>query len=535
MRFVSSLILAGALAIPVVAAGAADKPAKPAPGAHADEPGANDSPTRGRPDKVSDPDIAAATIQETAGPRRRSIPFHGGTLAYTVTPGTLTIRNDEGEPIASMFYTAYTMDAGKSGKPRPITFMYNGGPGSSSMWLHMGSYGPVKVDVPGLVATHGEPGHLLPNPDTILDRTDIVFLDAIGTGLSRPLGKAAGKDFWSVDGDIDAFARGIQRYISINGRWNAPKFLLGESYGTTRSGGLAYALESRGVRLAGVTIMSTVLNIPLLFDPAIDQSHINILPTFAATAWYHNRVANRPAELDGFVAQARAFATGPYAAALAKGDQLATDERDAVARQAAALIGVSPDFLIRSNLRPGPDRFRKELLRDQRRTVGRLDSRFDGIDVDAGGDAPEFDAASEMMSGAFIAALNDYLFNDLGYKTSLTYRPNFYSSIGPAWDWKHAIPGGGRQMAVNSAVDLSQAMRQNPRLKLLSLNGYYDMATPFAGADYDLQHMELDPQLKANITYRYYPSGHMIYIEPGSAQRLRADIDAFYDSVARGR
>jgi carboxypeptidase C (cathepsin A) len=512
---------------------AADRPAGASPAAHADEPGGEEASARGRPDKVSDPVIAAATAEETAMPRRRSIPFDGRTLGYTVTPGTLTIRNDEGEPIASMFYTAYTVETGKSGKPRPITFMYNGGPGSSSMWLHMGSYGPMKVDVPGLGATHGAPGRLLPNSDTILDRTDIVFLDAIGTGLSRPLGKASGKDFWSVDGDLDAFSRGIQRYLTINNRWASPKFLLGESYGTTRSGGLAYMLESRGIRLTGVTIMSTVLNIPLLFDYSIDQAHVNILPTFAATAWYHHRIADRPADLAAHVARARAFAIGPYAAALAKGDRLEVPERDAVAAQAAALIGVSPAFLIRSDLRPGPDRFRKELLRDQRRTVGRLDSRFDGIDADAGGDRPEFDAADATMAGAFIASLNDYLFNDLGYRTRLTYRPNFYASIGPAWDWKHKVPGGDRQMAVNSSIDLSQAMRQNPRLKLLSLNGYYDMATPFAGADYDLQHMELDPAVKANITYRYYPSGHMIYIEPGAAHQLRQDLDAFYDEATR--
>ena len=510
-----------------------DTPVNAAPPAHSDEPGAADAATRGRADKVTDPDIAAAAAKETATPRHRSIPFDGRVLAYTVTPGTLTIRNDEGEPIASMFYTAYTIDAGKGAKPRPVTFMYNGGPGSSSMWLHMGSYGPMKVEVAGLGPAQGATGRLLPNPDTILDRTDIVFLDAVGTGLSRPLGKAAGKDFWSVDGDLDAFARGIERYITINGRWASPKFLLGESYGTTRSGGLAYALESRGVRLTGVTIMSTVLNIPLLFDPSVDQAHINLLPTFAATAWFHQRVANRPAELSAYVEQARAFATGPYAAALAKGDRLETAERDAVAAQAATLIGVSPGFMIRSNLRPGPDRFRKELLRDQRLTVGRLDTRFDGIDADAGGNGPEFDAANEALSGSFIAALNDYLFRDLGYQTRLTYRPNFYTAIGPAWDWKHKTPGGGRQMAVNSSVDLGQAMRQNPHLKLLSLNGYYDLATPFAGADYDIQHMELEPALKANITYRYYPSGHMIYIESRSSRQLRKDLDAFYDEATR--
>ena len=533
MRLAARLLAAVATLALTFPANAADKPAKPQPTAHSDEAGNSDAPVRGSVGSPDKSDTAEASATESSVSRHRSIPFHGATLGYTVTPGTLTIRNDEGEPIASMFYTAYVLDAGKGAKPRPITFMYNGGPGSSSMWLHMGSYGPLKVDVPGLTATHGEPGHLVANQDTILDRTDMVFLDAIGTGLSRPLGKAQGKDFWSVDGDLDAFARGIQRYLTINNRWNSPKFLLGESYGTTRTGGLTYMLQQRGIELAGATIMSTVLDIPLLFDPSIDQAHVNIFPTFAATAWYHNRIQNRPADLDAFAKQAQAFATGPYAAALAKGDQLSTAERDQIAQQAGAMIGVSPDFLIRSNLRPGPDRFRKELLRDQRRTVGRLDSRFDGIDVDAGGDSPEFDAANEYIAGAFIAAINNYLFTDLGYKTNLAYRPNFYSSIAPAWDWKHRTPGGGRQFAANTSVDLGQAMRQNRKMKLLSLNGYYDMATPFGGADYDLQHMELDPALHANITYKYYPSGHMIYIEPGSAKRLRDDIDAFYDGITR--
>ncbi|MCW6530873.1 peptidase S10 [Sphingomonas sp. MMSM20] len=530
MRLAAPLLasaLAMAIALPTYAA---DKAPRPQPAKHADEPGNAPDDAARASDKA---DTAQASAIEYSVSRHRSIPFHGATLGYTVTPGTLTIRNDEGEPIASMFYTAYVADASRSGKARPITFMYNGGPGSSSMWLHMGSYGPLKVDVPGLDALHGEPGRLVANPDTILDRTDIVFLDAIGTGLSRPLGKATGKDFWSVDGDLDAFARGIQRYLTINNRWASPKFLLGESYGTTRTGGLAYVLQQRGVQLAGATIMSTVLNIPLLFDPSVDQMHVNAFPTFAATAWYHNRVANKLADLDAFAKQAQAFATGPYAAALSKGDRLTPEERTQMAQQASALLGVSPDFLLRTNLRPGPDRFRKELLRDQRRTVGRLDSRFDGIDVDAGGDSPEFDAANEAISGAFIAAINNYLFNDLGYQTKLSYRPNFYSSIGPAWDWKHRAPGNGRQFAANTSVDLSQAMRQNPKMKLLSLNGYYDIATPFAGADYDLEHMELDPALKANITYKYYPSGHMIYIEPGSAARLRQDIDAFYDSITR--
>ena len=506
-------LLAAALALTLVAPAHAQAGAKPE---------ARDAPN---------PDAVKAPVEEQAVPRQRSIPFRGGTLAYTVTPGTLTIRDDDGAPVASMFYTAYTIPA--KGRPRPVTFMFNGGPGSSTMWLHMGSWGPIKVDVPALATLRAEPTRLVANQDTILDKTDIVFLDAIGTGLSRPLGKAEGKQFWSVDGDLDAFARGIQRYVTKYNRWDSPKLLLGESYGTLRSAGLAYTLQSRGIRLAGVTLVSTVLNVGLLFDPSMDQAHVNLFPTLATTAWYHDRLRNRPADLDSFAQAAKAFATGPYAAALARGDALGAAERDSVAAQASALLGVSADFLVRSNLRPGPDRFRKELLRDQRRTVGRLDSRFDGIDADAGGEGPEYDPANEAIAGAFIAALNNYLFRDLGYPTTLAYRPNYYSAIGPAWEWKHATPGGGRQLAGNTSVDLSQAMRQNRQLKVLQLNGYYDLATPFAGADYDLEHMGLDASLKANLTFRYYPSGHMIYIEPGSSKRLKSDLDAFYDSVTR--
>lgn len=518
-KFANSLILAAAFSLTAAPVFAAEEkgPAKPAEQPAADKPEAGDH--------------AVAPVVEYSVSRKRSIPFHGSTLAYTVTPGTLTIRDDEGEVLASIFYTAYVMDQPAGAKPRPVTFVYNGGPGSSTMWLHMGSYGPLKMDVPGLANTHGEPGHLIPNQDTILDRTDLVFIDAPNTGLSRPLGKHKSADFGGVDPDLDAFARAIQRYLTINGRWSSPKFLLGESYGTTRTGGLSYTLESRGVRLAGVTIMSTVLNIPLLFNDSIDQPNINILPTFAASAWYHNRVPNRSPDIATHVNKAWAFATGPYAAALAKGDAISPEELNAVAKQAGELIGVSPEFMIRNHLRPGASRWRKELLRDQDKSVGRLDSRFALMDADAGGAEPEFDAANEEIAGPFIAAINEYLFNDLGYKTNLSYRPNFYG--GTNWDWKHRAPDRQVQMVANTSVDLGQAMRQNPKLKLLSLNGYYDLATPFAGAIYDIQHMELDPSLKQNITIKYYESGHMIYIEPNSAHKLREDITAFYDSVTK--
>jgi carboxypeptidase C (cathepsin A) len=479
--------------------------------------------------KKPDPDKAVASVVETAQPRKRSIPLNGATLNYTVTPGTLTIRNDDGDPIASVFYTAYTVDPAKGGKARPVTFLFNGGPGSSSMWLHMGSFGPMKIDASTPQMERPAPFRLVANPDTILDKTDLVFIDAVTTGLSRPLGKAEPKDFFGVDADLDAFTRAIQRYLTVYSRWDSPKFLIGESYGTLRAAGLANSLAQKGVQLNGVTLMSTTLDIGLLFS-AEDHTFIAILPTFAATAAYHNRLQNKPADLQAYLAEVRQFAQGPYSQALAKGDNLPDAERDAIARQVAAYTGLTPEFVIRNNLRVSADRFRKELLRDQRHTVGRLDGRFMGTDVDAGGEGPEYDPTDASISGAFVGALNDYLFRDLGYQTPLTYRPNNYAGLGGKWDWKHRIPGGG-QLSANTAVDLSQAMRENPRLKLLSLNGLYDMATPFFGAEYDIGHMQLDPAERANVTYKYYPSGHMIYIDPASARQIKADFVAFYDSA----
>ncbi|MBA3897865.1 MAG: peptidase S10, partial [Sphingomonadaceae bacterium] len=472
-----------------------------------------------------DPDVAAASVVESASPRKRSIPLAGHTLAYTVTPGTLTIRNDEGAPIASMFYTAYTVDTGR-GRPRPITFLFNGGPGSSSMWLHMGSFGPIKIDASIPEMERPAPFRLAPNPDTLLDKTDLVFLDAVTTGLSRPLGKAKPEDFFGVDKDIDAFARGIQRYLSAYGRWNSPKFIIGESYGTTRAAGLSYALADRGVQLNGVVLVSTVLNFA---DFSGDQSAINFLPTYAADAWYHGKIADKP-PLDSFMAQARVFASGPYASALQKGLALGDAEKQSVAQQMARLTGLSSDYILRSNLRVSPDRFRRELLRDQRRIIGRIDSRYLGTESDAAGEGTSYDPQSSSISGAFIGALNDYLFRDLGYQTPLSYRPNNYAGIGEKWDLKHKSAEGFQNIS-DTSVDLAAAMRQNPRLRLLSVNGYYDLATPFFGADYEIGHMMVEPSIAANIRYVYYPAGHMMYIDPVSAKRLNADLNAFYDSA----
>jgi carboxypeptidase C (cathepsin A) len=513
-----ALLLAGPAFAAEETAGDTPRPADKAPAA---------APAPDAAARKPDPDTAVASVVETAQPRKRSMTLNGRTLAYTATPGTLTIRNDDGAPIASVFYTAYTLDQG--GRSRPVTFLFNGGPGSSTMWLHMGSFAPVKVDASVPEMVRGAPFKLAANPDTLLDRTDLVFIDAVTTGLSRPLGKAEPKDFFGVDQDLDALTRAVQRYLTVYGRWDSPKFLIGESYGTLRAGGLAYSLQQKGVQLNGVALVSTVLNFATLAG-GLDQAYVGVLPTYAAAAWYHNRIPNRPADLNAFLAEVRVFAQGPYALALAKGDGVPAAERDAVARQLAAYTGLSPEVVLRNNLRVGPDRFRKELLRAQRRTVGRLDARFTGFDADAGGEGPEFDPTDAAISGAFIGALNDYLFRDLGYQTPLTYRPNNYAGIGEKWDWKHRAPDGP-QLSANTGADLGAAMRRNPRLKVLAVNGLYDMATPFFGAEYDLAHMQLEPELRSNIVYTYYPAGHMMYIDPASARQLKADFAAWYDSA----
>ena len=474
-----------------------------------------------------DPDVAKASVAELAQPQRRSIPFHGRTLAYIVTPGTLTLRNDDGAPVASMFYTAYTMPSA-SGRARPVTFLFNGGPGSSTMWLHMGSFGPMKVDASIPEMARPAPFRLTANRDTLLDTSDLVFLDAITTGLSRPLGEAKPKDFFGVDKDIDAFARGIQRYLTINGRWNSPKFVIGESYGTTRAAGLSHVLAQRGVQLNGIVLVSTVLNFATI--DVGDQAMVGFLPTYAADAWYHGKIvdaAGAKPDIAAFLGEARAFAKGPYASALQRGNALGDEERQSIATQMARLTGLSPDYILRSNLRVTADRFRKELLRDRRQIIGRIDSRYLGTDPDAAGEAASSDPQASSISGAFVGALNDYLYRDLGLKLPLSYRPNNYAGIGEDWELTHKSVNGP-QLVTDTSVDLAQTMRENPRLKLLVASGLYDLATPFFGAEYDVGHMMLEPSVAANIRYTFYPAGHMMYTDPASARQMKADLAAFY-------
>ena len=472
-----------------------------------------------------DKDVVKASVEEDAQPVQRSIPFHGRTLGYTVTPGHLTIRNDKGEPTVSMFYVAYTIPS--PGRARPVTFLFNGGPGSSTMWLHMGSFGPMKVDASQPETIPGPPFRYVANPDTLLDISDLVFIDAPTTGLSRLLGKTENKDVFGVDNDLDAFTRTIQRYLTKYQRWNSPKFIIGESYGTTRAAGLSDSLLNAGVQLNGITFVSTVFNFA---DFQGDQSLINFLPTYAADAWYHGKIANKP-PLASFVQQARDFASGPYTLALQKGNAISAEERQSVAQKMSELTGLSADYILRSNLRVQPNRFQRELLRDRHQVIGRIDSRFVGTEPDTVGEGADYDPQASAITGAFVGALNDYLFRDLGYRTPLTYRPNNYAETGGGhWSFQHKAPDGPQPIADTSA-DLADAMRQNPRMKIMSVNGLYDLATPFGGADYEFKHMALEPQLQANIRYHYYEAGHMMYIDPPSARQLKSDLAACYGSA----
>ncbi len=467
-------------------------------------------------------------------PEKPSVTHHdmtlnGKVLRYTATAGTLVIRDEEDKPYGSIFYVAYTLDVPES-KSRPISFLYNGGPGSATLWLHMGSFSPVRIVTDSPKPTPGPPFQLVSNQDSLLDKTDLVFIDAPLTGYSRAVGKGQPKDFTGVDQDLRAFDRFIVRYISVNQRWNSPKFLIGESYGTTRSAALADMLGNDGVQLNGVVLISSILNYSIRAG-GYDMLYIGNIPSYAAAAWYFNKIQNKPTDLAAWIQQAREFASGPYAHALFAGDALPTAELDSVAKEVSRFTGLSADYVKEANLRISPSRFRKEVLRDQRMTLGRYDMRFEGQDLDAAGENPSYDASDTGISGAFIGALHNYLETDLNYQSTDEYKPSA-GSIGQ-WDWKHRPTSGGgqgpggEQAQPYVAADLASAIRKNPHLHVFSANGYFDLATPFYITEYDVSHMDLPAELRGNIQFGYYPSGHMIYLNVDALHKLRADLESF--------
>jgi carboxypeptidase C (cathepsin A) len=484
-------------------------------------------------------------------PEKSSVTSHeikvgSKTLHYTATAGNLLIQADAGQPDAeqpnaSVFYVAYTLDGVADMSSRPLTFLYNGGPGSASMWLHMGSIGPVRVLTSSPEATGPGPYQVAPNQYTLLDQSDLVFVDAVGTGYSRPVAKGVIRDFAGTDQDVRAFEKFIYRYVSVNHRWNSPKFLFGESYGTTRSAALADALENSGMSLNGVILMSSILNY-FSRSPGLDEQFIGYLPSYAAIAWHFEKISPKGKDERAFLDEVRAFARGPYSEALAQGHNLPQAQVDAIAARLANYTGLSASYIKEANLRVSPPRFRKELLRDQRAILGRYDARFEGTDLDAAGENPGYDPSDTGIEGAFVTALHDYLDRELKYVSDQTYLPSG-PGINQAWDHTHRV--GSRAPAENQgqgqpmrdayvAGDLADAMRKNPRLRVFSVNGLFDLATPFFMTEYDLSHTELEPKLRRNIEFAYYPSGHMIYLNVDALKELRSDLGGFYERAVAG-
>lgn len=473
---------------------------------------------------------------ETPIPEEKTVKTHhsveidGDTIDYTATVGNVLIRGDDGKPTASVFYVAYTKDGVDNSSKRPVTFLYNGGPGSSSVWLHMGSIGPRRIVTANAKPTAPAPYDLVPNHYSMLNKTDLVFIDAIGTGYSKAVGEAKNKDFWGVDEDVKGFAKAISRYVTINQRWNSPKFLFGESYGTTRSSALVNYLQGQGMAFNGVVLVSSILDYGEEF-PGNDLGYELYLPSYSAIAYDHDKLPNKPKDFDAFLKTVRQFSLGEYAAALSKGDELSDAERDAVAQKLHQYTGLDVGYLKDAKLRVDPSRFRKELLRDEGKTVGRYDARFEGIDYDNAGEYPGYDASDTAITDAFVSAFNQYVTADLKYHNDVPYKL-FAGKAIQTWDWKHRPPGGGWKVPLPYVVrDLSRAMRENPHLKVFSANGYYDLATPFFKTEYDLKHMMLPKKLQDHVTFGYYPSGHMIYLNVEALKSLKKDLDKFYDSA----
>ncbi|MGA2592003.1 MAG: peptidase S10 [Bryobacteraceae bacterium] len=482
----------------------------------------------------------AAIPSETTSVTDHELQLDGKTIRYKATAGTLLIDGEDEKPYGIVFYVGYTLSGVSDPRARPVTFLYNGGPGSASLWLHMGSIGPVRVATASPEATGAAPYHVSPNQYSLLDKTDLVFVDAVCTGYSRPVGKATIKNFAGTDQDVQAFAKFIQRYVSVNHRWNSPKFLFGESYGTTRSAALVDTLEIGGMSFNGVILMSTILNYFTL-APGSDAVFVGNLPSYAAIAWHYEKIAHKGRDEKAFLDEVRAFARGAYAEALAQGQNLPQAQVDGMAVKLAGYTGLSVQYIKEANLRVSPSRFRKELLRDQRMILGRYDARFEGTDADAAGENPGYDPSSTGITGAFVSAFHDYLDRELKYTTKDTYYPRG-PKVNEEWDHTHRPPGAvgpGPQgppplREPYVAGDLADAMRKNPRLKVLSANGLFDLATPFFITEYDLAHMELEPKLRGNIEFAYYHSGHMIYLNVDALKQLKSDLAGFYSRAAAG-
>jgi carboxypeptidase C (cathepsin A) len=513
--------------------------------AQAQRPGRGQPPAQ--PAAAEQPAAARDTSRHETGaaPREESsvtehtIRINGQTIAYKATAATMILTNDSGAPIGSLYYTAYTKNGISDLSQRPISFIYNGGPGSASMWLHMGAYGPKRIVTTEAGYTPPAPYQIVDNENTLLDATDMVFIDPIGTGFSKPVGKGTGKDFWGLDEDARSITQFIYQYVSRSGRWNSPKFLIGESYGTTRSAVLVNRLQQQeNMDFNGVVLMSSVLDFETLeFAPGHDISYVLYLPSYAATAAYHHAIPT-PANLPAFLDEVRTWAMGPYAAALAKGSSLPAADRAAALRQLSAYTGLSQDYLDRANLRVSLGQFSEELNRSKGEVSGRLDSRFLGNEFDLLSEGMEYDPQSEAIGSAFMTAINSYLRDELKFPAG-DQRYVGGGAVQP-WDWNR-LPQGRRgggggggffRGATYVGSDLANALVSNPNLKVEVENGYYDMATPFFATEYTMDHLGVNPTLRSNITLKYYEAGHMMYLHVPDLAKLKANVVAFIQANA---
>ncbi|MFZ0821113.1 MAG: hypothetical protein WAM91_13670 [Candidatus Acidiferrales bacterium] len=477
----------------------------------------------------------ADATKEESSVTDHTIKVGGQTIAYKATIGSIQLKNDAGDPTALIFYTAYTKNDVKDVTQRPVSFIYNGGPGSASIWLHMGAFGPKRVVTKNGEYTPPAPYQMSDNANTLLDVTDMVFIDPVGTGFSHAVGKSQNKDFWGVDPDIQSLGQFITTYVTRNDRWNSPKFLIGESYGTFRSAALANHLQnSETMSLNGIVLISSVLDVGTLsFLPGDDLSYILYLPSYAATAWYHKMLKDRPADLNAFLDEARAFAGGEYTTALMKGSRLTPTERTDIAKKLSHFTGLSEDYLLKADLRVVLPQFTAELQRSRGLTTGRLDSRFSGTNPDPLSEFGFSDPQSDAISPAFVAAFNSYVHNELKFGEGKRYEP-LSPLANRAWTWTHQGTGGfGFPGPANTEQDLEQVLVQNPHLQVEVENGLFDLATPFFESEYTMAHLGLPENLIKNIHQKYYQAGHMMYVRDEDLAKLKANIAAFIDKASK--
>jgi len=482
----------------------------------------------------------ASEPREESSVTEHTIRIGGQTIAYRATAATMLLRNDSGAPIGSLYYTAYTRtDVGSDKSRRPLAFVYNGGPGSASAWLHMGAFGPRRVVTPDAAFAPPAPYQLVDNTSSLIDATDLVFIDPIGTGFSKPVGRGQGRDFWGLDEDAASLAQFAYNYVSRNGRWNSPKYLIGESYGTTRSAVLVNRLQSReGMDFNGVVLISSILDFETTaFAPGHDISYVLYLPSYAATAAYHGLIP-RPQNLTAFLDEVRRFAMTEYEAALDKGSALGAEELAAVRRRLAAYTGLSEDYLTRANLRVSLRQWMAELNRARGQNTGRLDARFTGPMRNLLTESGEGDPQSNAVTGAYTAAINSYLRDELRFGGDQRYS----LSGGVQWNWNRAAAGGpggggggGRNATPYVSGDLAAALAYNPNLRVEVENGYYDMATPFFATEYTMDHLGVPADLRSHVTMKYYEAGHMMYLREPDLVALKGNIAQFITATARGR